>query len=329
VTEPDPSPSEVPGGRTFSLEGRPAPGLYVLAWLLSFAGGALVLIGIQANPDARGALVLLGLIALALGLSSGSGYQVLARAAGRPPEAYRGPAPALAFGVAVTIGTAGGLLLGLVGLFDPDGAAGFLVGLLVVGAGYLVTVVFLVVRTGALRWSEMGWPSGPGRIARIAWDAVFGVAVTVPVVIPVLVLAGVLATILGVEPTERIPTVATRFEALLVVLAVAVVAPLGEELFFRGFALTAWQRDIGPRRALVRSAIFFALVHVLNVSGVTFGQAAGAAVLQFAVILPIGIVLGWAFQRHGIAASIAGHVGYNGALLLLAIATRQVAVQGA
>lgn len=329
MTEPDPSPSEVPGGRTFSLEGRPAPGLYVLAWLLSFAGGALVLIGIQANPDARGALVLLGLIALALGLSSGSGYQVLARAAERPPEAYRGPAPALAFGVAVTIGTAGGLLLGLVGLFDPDGAPGFLVGLLVVGAGYLVTVVFLVVRTGALRWSEMGWPSGPGRIARIVWDAVFGVAVTVPVVIPVLVLAGVLATILGVEPTERIPTVATRFDALLVVLAVAVVAPLGEELFFRGFAQTAWQRDIGPRRALVRSAIFFALVHVLNVSGVTFGQAAGAAALQFAVILPIGIVLGWAFQRHGIAASIAGHVGYNGALLLLAIATRQVAVQGA
>ena len=329
MTEPDPSPSEVPGGRTFSLEGRPAPGLYVLAWLLSFAGGALVVIGIQADPDARGPLVLLGLIALALGLSSGSGYQVLARAAGRPPELYRGPAPALAFGVAVTVGTAGGLLLGLVGLFDPNGASGFLIGLLVVGAGYLLTVVLLVVRTRALSWSEMGWPSAPGRIAQIAWDAVFGAAVTVTVVIPVLVLAGVLATILGVEPTERIPKVATGFDAFLVVLAVAVVAPVGEELFFRGFALTAWQRDIGPRRALVRSAIFFALVHVLNVSGVTFGQAASAAVLQFTVILPIGFVLGWAFQRHGIAASIAGHVGYNGALLLLAIAARQVAVQGA
>ena len=69
--------------------------------------------------------------------------------------------------------------------------------------------------------------------------------------------------------------------------------------------------------------------HVRDALGVTFGEAAGAAIVQFAVILPIGFVLGWAFQRHGIAASIAGHVGYNGALLLLAMAAGQVALQGA
>ena len=49
------------------------------------------------------------------------------------------------------------------------------------------------------------------------------------------------------------------------VLGAAVVAPIAEEIFFRGFALSAWQRDLGPRPALVRSALFFALVHIANV----------------------------------------------------------------
>lgn len=328
MTEPDPSPSGPPGGRTFSLEGRPAPGLYSFAWLLSLGGGALVFIGVLAGPGPGPALVLTGLPALAAGLAVACGYQVLSRTASRPPDAYRGPAPVLAFGVAVTLSTAVGLLLGLLGLFDPAGAAGFFVGLLVVGGGYLVTIVFLVVRTGVLRWPEMGWPSGPGQTGRLARQAVFGVAVTVPVVLPVLVVAGLLATILGVEPTDRIPAMSDGLGTLLVVLAVAIVAPVGEELFFRGFALSAWQRDLGPRRALVRSALFFALVHILNASGTTFDEAAGAAILQFTVILPIGFILGWAYQRQGIVAAMAGHVGYNGALLVLAFAARGVVAPG-
>ena len=96
------------------------------------------------------------------------------------------------------------------------------------------------------------------------------------------------------------------------------MAPVAEEIFFRGYALSAWQRDLGPRAALVRSAIFFAFVHIANVSGVTFGDAAREAILQVAVIVPLGFVLGWVFQRHGIGASIAGHVGYNSTLLVLA-----------
>lgn len=314
-------------GRIFSLEGRPGPGLYLVAWLFSVGGSALVLIGVQATPAARGLLVLIGLMSVGLGLASGCGYQVLARAS-LPAVRYRGPSPILAFGLAAALGSAGGLVFGLLGLFDPDTPVGFLLGLLIVGAGYLVTVVFLVVRTGALAWSEMGWPVGPGRLARAAREAAFGLAVTVPAVIPVLLLAALLASLIGVEPAGRIPSVATDPDALLVVVAAAFVAPLGEELFFRGFALAAWQREIGPRRALVRGAIFFALVHVLNEGGTTFGEAAGQALLQFSVILPVGLVLGWVYQRRGIAAAIAGHAGYNGALLLLALAVSR-AVPGA
>ncbi|MET1231804.1 MAG: CPBP family intramembrane glutamic endopeptidase, partial [Candidatus Limnocylindrales bacterium] len=126
------------------------------------------------------------------------------------------------------------------------------------------------------------------------------------------------------QPTSRIPAVEGGLATLIVVVGAAVVAPIAEEVFFRGFALTAWQRDLGARAALIRSSVFFALVHIANVGGVTFGDAASEALLQVAVIVPLGFVLGWAYQRHGIGASIAGHVGYNSTLLLLAAAAGQL-----
>lgn len=310
-----------PGG-VFSLEGRAAPGLYLVAWLFGGLGAALAFIGLSADGGARTPFLLIGLSALAAGLASGAGYQVLARV-GHPAGSYRGPSLVLAFALAAVIGLVlNGLLLGQLALVDPAAPAGLLVGLLGVGAGYLAVIVFFVVRTGVLSWSEMGWPAGPGRFGRLSRDALFGAAVTIPAVLPVLLLASLLATLLGVSPTDRIPLVTSRLDALLVVAAFAVVAPIGEELFFRGFVQSAWTRSLGPRTALIRTAVFFALVHILNQTGTTFAEALGGALLQFGVILPLGLILGWVFQRHGIAASIAGHVGYNGALLLLAALVR-------
>jgi membrane protease YdiL (CAAX protease family) len=323
-TPADGTPADVPppdDGGVFSLEGRAAPGLYLVAWLLGGLGLALAFIGLLAGPGVGAILLLAGLVSVSLGLASAAGYQVVARSS-RAAHAYRGPSPILAFAVAFTMGTSGALILALAGLFDPLKPSGFLLGLLLPGAGYLMVVVLFVERTGALGWTEMGWPSRADGIKRMARDGLFGVAATVPVGISALVVAGFVAQLLGVEPPGSIPAINTNVGAVLVTLAAAVVAPLGEELFFRGFALTAWQREIGPRRALIRSAFFFALVHLINVGGQTFGQAAGAAMVQFVVILPLGFVLGWVFQRRGIAASLAGHAGYNVIVLVLHVLAR-------
>ena len=124
---------------------------------------------------------------------------------------------------------------------------------------------------------------------------------------------------------ETLPDAHGSTEALAVVLAAVVVAPIGEEAFFRGFALTAWLRDLGERSALIRSALFFAIVHILNIRVAAADQASqglGQALLQFAVILPLGLALGWLFLRRGIVASIAGHMTYNGFLLVLLALSR-------
>jgi membrane protease YdiL (CAAX protease family) len=305
-----------PGAGIFSLD-RPASGLYLVSWLLTGLGLAIVFVGVIATT-ASGQLAVAGLLMATVGLVAACGYQTVARRASRPPSAYRGPSPLLGFFTAAILSSCLAVVLGLIGLLGVESGADFLLGLAIVAAGYLVVVVFFVVRTGALSWTQMGWPAGSGRLGRFVGDAAFGLIVTVPVVVPVLVGARILATLLDVQPTGRIPAVEGGLATALVVLGAAVVAPVAEEIFFRGYALSAWQRDLGPRAALVRSAIFFAFVHIANVSGVTFGDAAREAILQVAVIVPLGFVLGWVFQRHGIGASIAGHVGYNSTLLVLA-----------
>lgn len=320
---PAPGP---PGGRIFSLEGRPAPGLYLVAWLLSVGGVAALFVTSQAPPSfARSVAVLGAIVAVGVGLAAAAGYQVVARR-DRDPRWYRGPAPLLVFGIVLTLSTLASGLLGGTGLLDPEAPFGFLAGLLIVAGGYLLAVWLFVVRTGSLTWAGMGWPvAGPHRVQRALRSIGVGSLVMIPATFGALLLAGIAAAILGVEAPSVLPTASTSAEALAIAIAAAVVAPIGEELFFRGFALSAWARDLPERSALIRSATFFAVVHIANIQADSFREGASQAVLQVLVILPVGLVLGWLFLRRGIMAAIAGHVTYNGVLLgLLVLSTGSV-----
>jgi membrane protease YdiL (CAAX protease family) len=314
----DPPESGPPGSGVFSIEGREAPGLYFAGWLLSVGGVLLIAIATLAASDvARLLLGLGGAAVLGLGLSAAAGYQIVVRSE-RDRTRYRGPAPLLVFGVVVSLSTVASAFLLGTGILDPTSPFGFLVGLLIVAVAYALTVWLFAVRSGALTWRSMGWPTlGPGRLLRALRDVGVAIAVMIPVTFVVLVVGGIVAALLGVEAPDVLPAPTTSAEALAVALAAAVVAPIGEELFFRGFALTAWLRDLGPGQAVFRSAVFFAIVHVANISAVTFREGAAQALLQVAVILPLGVVLGVLFLRRGIVAAIAGHVAYNGLLLAL------------
>ncbi|HWH24871.1 MAG TPA: hypothetical protein VNW68_08275, partial [Candidatus Limnocylindria bacterium] len=93
----DGPPADRPGGRTFSIEGRPAAGLYLAGWMLSGLGLAVLFVAFQAGPPAGGVLIMAGLLLLTLGLAAAAGYQLLARRT-RPADAYRGPSPLIVFG---------------------------------------------------------------------------------------------------------------------------------------------------------------------------------------------------------------------------------------
>jgi membrane protease YdiL (CAAX protease family) len=303
----------------FSLEGRRVPSLYLIAWLLTVGGLALLFVGIGAAPGlGRAALLVSGAAGLGIGLLFAAGYQLVERQ-DRHPDRYRGPAPLIAFGIVLGWSTLLSSVLIGTGLLDPEAPFGFLGILVATALSYAVIVWLLVVRTGVLSWSDMGWPApGPARLRWILRDAGPAIAIMLPATIGIILLGGLLATLLDVRAPNVLPTPGTSIEALAVAIGAAVVAPVGEELFFRGFALTAWLRDIGERRAIVRSALVFALVHIANITTTaSFGEGAAQALLQTAVILPVGLLLGWLFVRYGMPGAIAGHVTYNTFLLVL------------
>jgi len=105
----------------------------------------------------------------------------------------------------------------------------------------------------------------------------------------------------------------------------SVVAPISEEIMFRGFATTAWMRGMGRWRGVVRGALFFAVVHVLTISGIDASQAVGVALAAFVGRIPVAFALGWLFQRTGtIWASLGLHATFNAILLIIA----EVAARG-
>lgn len=268
------------------------------------------------SPEAATVLLSLGSIQLTLGFATACGYQALERRE-RPADAYRGPAPLLVFGVYFFAMALVGFLVTVTGLVDDRDPFGFLVIASLQAIGYVVVVWLVVIRSGGLTWPQMGWPTlaGPGRSVMRAIGT--AVAVMLPVTFALLIFGGILGVLLGVEAPDVLPATGSSADALMVALTAALIIPVGEELFFRGFMLTAWLRDLGARSALVRSSLFFALIHVVNISTNSFAEGASQALLQTAVILPVGFVFGWLFLRYGMAAAIAAHVTYNSLLLFL------------
>ena len=99
-------------------------------------------------------------------------------------------------------------------------------------------------------------------------------------------------------PSVGEPRIVTLSDYAFWVVASVVVAPLGEELFFRGYALAGLARKGKQNVALILSSLLFAAVHLNPV---------GFVPLFFA-----GMILGTVFLRTGsLTASIAAHATNN------------------
>lgn len=314
-----------PLGSIFTLAGRPAPALYAGAWLLALVGAALLGVAFAAagSGNAGGATLLATTAFLTFFLSGvmASGYQAISRRMSRPADRYRGPSPFLVFAVVFTAANAAIGALIAAGHVDPTAATGLgaLLSLAVVVPLYALSVWFLVVREGGLSWGEMGWPSGAVAWSRTFRGFVYGALLTLPVVLVTAFLAALLASFLQVSPPPMLPLPTTPSNLLLDVVVAVVLAPFGEELFFRGFAQTAWTRDLGWPAALLRSAIFFALVHAVSTGGADLSEALRLATVAAVARLPVAFALGWVFARTGsVVASMGMHATFNGLGLLLA-----------
>jgi hypothetical protein len=92
---------------------------------------------------------------------------------------------------------------------------------------------------------------------------------------------------------------------VLFAAAVVVLAPLSEELLFRGALLRALMRRLTPAWAIFVSALVFALVHPL-------GDPEVGSVIVVPAILTLGVVSGYLATRSGdLSRSIMLHAGFN------------------
>lgn len=314
-----PVPPSRPGASTFTIEGRAAPGLFVVAWLTSLLGLAVTIAGAFAGSTLLVYFVGPGL--LSVGLIAAAGNQSFERRARGAP--YAGPSPILVFAAIVAVTYFVGALFGLV--LDAVLASAGATVLPPVGqliAGSLTALVFVgvirltVVGTGALSWSDMGIRPVDRHAFR---DMVAGAALALPVIGLTLIVGAALVAIFGVVPPSPLPVTGELSGLALQLVAGAIIAPIAEEIMFRGFAVTAWRRSLSANRAILRATLLFALAHVVGIQAADFGQSIGLIVVGAGTRLPVAWVLGWVFvRRQSIWAPIGLHATFNAVLLVLA-----------
>jgi membrane protease YdiL (CAAX protease family) len=271
-------------------------------------------VAVQTGRPLGGVLLMGGLLLLLAGLASAAGYQILERAS-RPEPCFRGPSPLILFGVQIVLVNVISLILAILGVGGGSlTPVTIFIAAIVLLAGYVFVVLAFGFRTHTLSLRDFRVPI-PTTWGRLATDGGIGIGLGLLTALGVGLWGGVLSILIGAQPPDVVPTMATSIDVVLVVLATCLLIPFGEELFFRGYTIPAWLDDIGTRSALLRSALFFALVHIVNILAPQSTQGAvdglKQAVIEVLVIAPVGLVLGWAFIRRGLLASVGVHVGFN------------------
>lgn len=123
----------------------------------------------------------------------------------------------------------------------------------------LLVVYLRIVRPGVITWRQMGFTTD---------SAVAKVGVGLAVGLGVLVVSGLLEQLLrlvGIRQTqsEMFTAVsnASPLELAVILAAVGVLAPIAEEVFFRGYVFGAYSKEKGLWQAFLFSSLVFAVVH--------------------------------------------------------------------
>lgn len=218
-------------------------------------------------------------------------------------------------------------------------------------SAYVGLVHFLAVRPHALAWRDIarparlapdsddwdalepvpGWTRRPGELIG-SWrarspggrlgDILVALLMVGPLILASNLLSGAMLQVLGLHTTDisgpETYIATTDLDRLLMFIAVAIVAPLGEEIFFRGFATNAWGRSLGRGATMIRSSLFFAFIHVLNTATTDVGVFWRVALFNFGARIPVAIALTWLYmRRRSILASGALHATYNGLITII------------
>jgi membrane protease YdiL (CAAX protease family) len=222
---------------------------------------------------------------------------------------WQGADVALVVTVVIALHAGGWLIFQLLGLLSllPDGQdarATMMLHSLALHGGILFCIGFLT-RIRKLHWRKA--------FGSIRWTAPLAAAALYLAAIPVLGLAALIYQLvlrgLGFEPEPQ--DVLLLFaemddDWLLLYMAVlaVLVAPVSEELLFRGLLLPAMMRQVGPRLAILAGSLLFAAIH--------FSVSAMAPLFIFAIALNLAYI-----YTRSLAVPIIMHMLFNAGSLFL------------
>lgn len=262
----------------------------------------------------------------------------------------------------VVIGLPLSFLVVMLGVEATDlTSPGLLATVLVTQVGVILSGLGYLKLRGRLNWRLWG-PIRP-RLSHVGWGLLVGIGGF----LGIQVVLGVLLSALDeADPPEQELLSAVGVDPLvtvLVILAAVVLAPIGEELFFRGILFQALRRRVGLWAAATISSAVFGVVHVevigidalpavvaavvllcfavvprfpllvrlllgaLGLAAVAFAIAAGGwtAVLVPTGLAALGFVLALTFHRTGnLLVPIVGHAVFNAIAVGLTLLARNL-----
>ena len=183
----------------------------------------------------------------------------------------------------------------------------------------ILTVVFILYFTiGQYRQALRSLGISLKNFSRNVFYGIVGYIAAVPVLVALLVIIAAVANIIKYVP-EKQPVVELflrekdiRFLTYTSIFA-AVVGPIIEELFFRGFMYSALKKYIGVFWSMVVTAAVFATFHT--------------HIVGFLPIMALGILLAYLYERTGtLVSSITVHTMHNFGMLMIVFLVRQVKV---
>ena len=212
------------------------------------------------------------------------------------------------------------LVLVRTGVLDPSsldpGAGGAALLTLVVASQLagLLAVLVLLRRRGILLGPVLGRMRPLGRHLRL------GVGLGVGAILGSTIVVGILVALTGSEATpDQVLTGAiteTPLQLLLAVVAAVVLAPLAEELLFRGLLHRALRSRLRIVPAAAISSVLFALVHV----DVAFSQP-----LALVGLTLVGAIMAVAYERTGsLLVPVVIHAVHNAITIVAVVVTSRL-----
>lgn len=206
------------------------------------------------------------------------------------------------------LAVAGGFVGAFIGIgvsFEMSATTQLAVSLVFQNLGHLLAIWWLAKRRGATL-ADVGMVVEPS-------DGIF-LAVGVALQIGLAILILPLAQLLGMdEATQEItqsvdPASPVAIQAVLI-LSVALLAPIAEELMFRGILYQIFEQRHGFRTAVFGSAAVFSSFHLL---GLSTENPVAAAIITLPQLFIVGGILANVSRRRGrLGPGIFIHAGFN------------------